>query len=212
MTETPQRFPLAWPAHRARRKAAARVRGIFAANGRRITLEAAASRLEEEIERLGGRYPILSTNVELRMDGRPRADRSPPYDPAAAAYFQFKGEPYTLACDTYTEVAQNIAALANHIEATRRIERYGVATAAETLMAFHALPPPVQAAPKTPWPEVFGVMPEVATEEAISALYRVLAKRRAHDEAALAELNVARDEALAAIRARQPVQRAVTSG
>ena len=111
-----------------------------------------------------------------------------------------KGHPMAMACDAFTKVAQNITALAKHIEATRAIERYGVATAAETLQAFQALPPPEK--PRTPWHKVFGVMPEVADEETIQTLYRVIAKRRASDEDGLRELNVARDEAIAAIKAR----------
>jgi hypothetical protein len=108
-----------------------------------------------------------------------------------------------MACDTYTEVAQNIAAIANHIEATRRIERYGVATAAETLRAFQALPPPVQEAPKTPWWVVFGVDSMTTDVDVIQAIYRVKA-RQAGSEAALLALNLARDEALGAINARAP--------
>jgi hypothetical protein len=193
----PQRHPLAWPPGRPRTKV--RRRGDFKSGERRITLEAAADRLDLEIGRLGGIYPLLSSNMELRLDGRPRADRGQPADPGVCVYFRLKDQPIALACDTFTEVAQNIAAIANHIDAMRRQERYGVATAAEMLRAFVALPAPEQ--PARPWNEVFGVMAEAATEEHITTLYRVLAKRVAHDEAKLAELNVARDQALAAIRA-----------
>jgi hypothetical protein len=213
----PTRFPLAWPTGRPRRKASARRRGTFsmAAEGAKtkpVGLSQACARLQDQIERLGGIYPVLSTNVELRLDGRPRADRGAPADPAAAVYFHLKSEPYAMACDTYTEVAQNIAALAAHIEATRRIERYGVATAAETLRAFSALPPPPgesvitmpQAKPARAWWEFFGVMREVADVETIQTLYRAKARKTAPSE--LLELNLARDAALAEIytRTRSP--------
>lgn len=202
MSGAPNRFPLAWPAHRPRRDAKNRIRGTFTeANSPKkngaITMATAAERLEDQIERLGGRYPVLSTNVELRMDGRPRADRAPPSDPGVCVYFDLKGKPYALACDTYTDVAQNIAALANHIDALRRQERYGVASAAESLQAFQALPAPESpVVPVQKWWEVFGVMREQATAETVQTLYRVLAKRRAYDENLMRELNVARDEAL----------------
>lgn len=212
MSDAPKNFPLSWPPHKARRKAADRVRGGFSASGKRITLAAAGDRLEEEVTRLGGVYAVLSSNIELRMDGRPRADRTPPYDPGVCLYFQLKGEPYAMACDTYNEVAQNIAAIAEHIKATRMIERYGVATAAETLQAFAALPPPVpggrtleQPAPSRPWHEVLGIMPAHADREAILALYRAKAKRAHPDSGGsitlMAELNRAKDEGLKAVSA-----------
>lgn len=195
----PTRYPLAWPAGRPRTKV--RKQGSFRAYDRTITVTAAISRLNDEIDRLGGRYPILSTMLETRMDGTPYLNRGMPADPGACLYFQLKGEPYALACDTFTDLAQNIAALAGHIEATRRITRYGVATASETLRAFHALPPPIiTEPPPKPWHEVFGVVPGVVDASDIEALYRTKA-RKAHpdaggSEAAMAELNRARDAAL----------------
>jgi hypothetical protein len=212
MSDTPTRYPLAWPAGRPRCKT--RRPGNFSYkentgrgyyNTKPLTVSMALNRLEAEVGRLGGVNTLLSTNLELKLNGEPRSGQSEPSDPGVALYFMLKGKPIAMACDAYTKAAQNIAALAAHIEATRAIERYGVATAAETLQAFQALPPPAEEKPKTPWHKVFGVMPEVADEEQINTLYRVFAKRRAQDEDALRELNVAKDEALAAIRRRTPV-------
>lgn len=208
----PSRFPLVWPKGRPRTKD--RRRGDFSmtvegGKARRVNMATAAERLEDQITRLGGVYAILSTNVELRMDGRPRADRAAPADPGACVYFQLKGEPYAMACDTFDSVEQNIAALAAHIEATRRIERYGVATAAETLQAFSALPPPKpgtgvielpQAQPSKPWWAVLGIERRAADEETVNAVYRV--RVRGASEAQLLDLNLARDAALAAIKGR----------
>lgn len=96
------------------------------------------------------------------------------------------------------------AVLAAHLDATRAIERHGVATAAETLQAFAALPPPTgqsvtQAASSAPqgraWFEVLQCAP-IASEAVIQASYRALAKTYAGDEAKLLELNLARDEGL----------------
>lgn len=215
MTE-PQRYPLAWPAHRPRRSWKERVNGEFKETvedgGRRrerkVTVATACERLEQQVSWLGGIYPLLSTNLELKMDGRPRMDRGPPADPGVCLYFQMKGEPYAMACDTFTEVAQNIAAIANHIEATRRITRYGVATAAETLQAFSALPPPsptviALGSGARPWREVMGFgtdfpgpgLSKNDMRDLIGARYRDRAKKC--NEAELKDLNRARDAALA---------------
>lgn len=202
MTEA---YPLAWPTHRPRRRAAERVRGEFSetvagtTKARPVSISTAFDRLERQVELLGGIYFLLSTNLELRKDGVPRRDRGNPADPGACVYFQMKGRPYALACDTYTDVAQNIAALANHIDTLRRQERYGVATAAESLQAFTAL-----AAPKSCW-EILGLT-SAASDADVKAAWR---KRigdvhpdqgGTHD--ATAELNAARDEALRRIGAR----------
>jgi len=97
----PCAYPLAWPAHRPRRHAHSRVRGDFSekvdGKTRSVSLTTAFDRLEAEVQRLGGVYPLLSSNVELRMDGRPRRDRSPPLDPGVCVYFSIKGTPYALA-------------------------------------------------------------------------------------------------------------------
>jgi hypothetical protein len=208
----PTRYPLAWPNGRPRTRQ--RRRGTFSVStggkARQVTITAAADRLEAEIEKLGGVYPLLSSNLETRIDGRPRADRATPADPGVCVYFQLKGAPYVLACDTFDEVAQNIAALAAHIEATRRIERYGVASAAETLQAFAALPPPGPP-PARPWWEVLGLAPNIGdllhTPElrrtVIQTVWKDLALNahpdRGGSDAIMAELNAARAEALKAL-------------
>lgn len=216
MSETPTRWPLAWPAHRPRAKV--RKRGKFQGRSERgwlepITVARAMKRLEDEVERLGGRNLLLSTNIETRLDGQPRSGAPQPADPGCCLYFSLKGEPMALACDAYTEVAQNIAALAAHIESTRAIARHGVASTTETLQAFRALPAPPPEIPKAPWWEVLGIMRDFATEDTVSGVHRALTKRAASqgDEAALKALNVARDEALAAIRARTSDKTAVTT-
>lgn len=212
MSDTPKNYPLTWPSHKPRRRRADRLRGDFSADGKRITLDAATDRLEAEIQRLGGVYPLLSSNVELRMDGRPRADRSPPADGGVCVYFQIKGTPYAMASDTYREASQNIAAIAETIKASRMIERYGVVAAAETLQAFAALPPPApggraieQGAPPRPWHEVLGIMPSAADKETILALYRAKLKRAHPDtggsDLLMHELSRAKDEGLKAVGA-----------
>lgn len=202
--DAPQRYPLAWPAHRPRTKY--RKPGTFnyktdTSNGWRatksITIAMAMDRLEREVELLGGRYPLLSSNLELNLKGLPRADRGAPTDPGVCLYFTLKTKPMALACDTFSDVAQNIAALAAHIEAVRKIERYGVATAAETLDAFVALPAPIVTEP--PWWEVLGLPRETDTAM-VETIYRGLAKVHHPDAGGhpdvMARINRARDRAL----------------
>jgi hypothetical protein len=153
----------------------------------------ALSRLQRELDRIGARYPVISSNLELRLDGLPRSGQREPNDPGVAIYFDLDGKPHCMPCDTYTTVVQNIAAVAAHIEATRAIQRHGVGTLAEMFAGFTALPPP-----RSPW-DVLGV-PRGSSRDVIYAAFRDKA-RKAHPDAggstaAMAELAAARDEAL----------------
>lgn len=98
-------------------------------------------RLEREIVLLRATLPVLSTNVELRLDGMPYSNRRAVEDPGAAVYFQLRGKPIVLACDRYQRVEDNVAALAAHIDAMRKIERHGVGTVEQMFAGFTALPP-----------------------------------------------------------------------
>lgn len=195
-------FPLSWPPQRPRRAATARKFGHFSVkkwNGHynataTISIAEAVKRIQDELDAIGARYPVISSNLDLRLDGLPRSGQAEAVDPGVALYFDLKGKPHCLPCDTYTKVAQNMAAIAAHMEKTRAIERYGVASIAEMFAGFEALPAPGKADSQQ-WRNVLGLgRDETITEDALSDIYRQKA-REAGNEAALKELNIARDEA-----------------
>jgi hypothetical protein len=109
-----------------------------------VTIAVARERLQREIDLLGGADAILSTNVELRLDGRPRSDRAEPPDAGVAFYFRLNGKPIVLACDKWDRVADNITAIAKHIEAMRGMDRWGVGNKAQAFAGYEALPAPEQ--------------------------------------------------------------------
>ena len=200
-------FPLAWPASRPRTPAARRKRGKFSRkdwqyrDGQRawrttkeLTVAEALRRLQEELDRIGARLPVVSSNLELRLDGLPRSGQREPQDPGAAVYFQLGGKPHCMPCDTYDRVADNLAAVAAHIEATRAIERHGVASLSEMFAGFQALPPP---STERPWRQVLGLHQESrVTIEMVEECYHTLARERhpdtGGDHAMMSELNAAR--------------------
>lgn len=197
-----QAYPLAWPQGRPRRLPRQRRRGQFTTAGQRVSVAGALKRLAGELDRLGAALPVISSNVELRLDGLPRSGQREPEDPGVCVYFQLAGKPHAMPCDTYERVADNIAAVAEHIKATRAIDRYGVATVAEMFSGFVALPAPGTA---RPWREVMGFPPEATvTLDMVEARYRRLATTRHPDaggsDAAMAELNAARDQAREALK------------
>lgn len=193
--------PLSWPHGQPRTPSASRKSAAFGKVqrlGRKsLSVADASSRLKREVELAGGDDLIISTNLELRLDGFPRSNQTPPSDMGAAAYFTLDGRPVALACDKWDRVADNIAAIAKHVESLRGQERWGVGSKAQAFAGYVALPPPASAErPARPWRDVMDFAqhrrPSIAE---VNARYRELASERRDDEAALLELNVARDEA-----------------
>lgn len=177
MTEA---YPLKWPSGRPRTKSQDRRRPIFrsAREGRGlepISVAMAMERLERELDLLRARYPVVSTNIELTLRGTPRSGRPEPSDPGVAVYFELNGKPHCLPCDRYRTVGANIAAIAAHIEATRAIERYGVADLGQMFAAFQALPSPEM----MDWRAVLQLHREPrATLAGVDSAYRRLAAER----------------------------------
>jgi hypothetical protein len=204
ITRYPLEWPLGWKRTRSRRSADFRMtrEGRPAPDGKttkyatQVNMAVATERLERQLDALGAKNPTLSTNVSLTMSGRPRGDENPS-DPGAAVYFMFKGKATVLACDSYFRVADNIAALAAHIDALRRIERYGVGTIEQALAGYKALPADTAA----DWRMVlFGVKDCRVGIDDVQAAYRSRAREVHPDtggsDEAMAQLNRARDYAL----------------
>jgi hypothetical protein len=169
---TIQRYPLAWPVGWKRtdphRRAAARFgrKNAYAAL-QPITVSDATGELLGELERLGASAgPALSTNLILRLDGFPRSDQPAPIDPGAAVYFELDGKTLVLACDKWYRVADNIYAIAKHIDALRGQDRWGVGTVEQAFRGYTALPAGNGA---DPWWHVLGVNAHAPTEQVKSA-------------------------------------------
>ena len=131
-----------------------------------LTVADALRRLFRELDLLSASNCVVSTNVETRADGLPRSDRRAPDDPGVAVYFQLHGKDRVLACDKWDRVADNIAAIAAHIDAIRRQDRYGVGTIDQAFAGYSALPAPGSAARHRPWHEVLGLRPHASLDEA----------------------------------------------
>lgn len=165
-------YPLSWPAGRprtiSRRDAAFR---DGASGGKRVSLDLARTRLEDQLTRLKAADPILSMNVKLTLLGRRdmNVSRVDPVDTGIALYFDLEGKPHVLACDRWNRVADNIAAVAAHIEALRGQERWGVADLRQAFAGHVALPAP------DAWWTVLAVA-RTADLPTIDRAYRELAK------------------------------------
>lgn len=205
MKDDATRYPLSWPVgwRRTEIRREARFFATMTGNdgmqrwkGGKVTIAQAIDRLEKQLRLLrAGEDPVLSTNVKTGMRGDPISSRGEPKDPGAAVYFQLGGKDRVLACDTWLRTADNIAAIAAHIDAMRRIERYAVGSLDQAFAGYDALPAP-GADNRPPWRNVLGIKPDsVVTLDDVTLIYRTLAKRAATDEQWLMSLNLAREEA-----------------
>lgn len=215
MSERPQEaFPLSWPtgwprtASHLRKRATFKTReqrwinvaghpqgGWYTTDNKQLTVYTAMRRLTDELDRLGARNVLLSSNIELRLDGQPRSNQKPPADPGIAVYFKLNGKDRVLACDKWDRAPDNIAAIAAHVDCIRGIDRYGVGTLDQAFAGYAALPPPGHIH-KRAWRDVFDVSDDAqVSRDYIEGKYRRLAMTRHPDNggshAQMAELNEA---------------------
>ena len=196
MTEAyPLQWPDGWPRHRGGRDSDNR----FGGHVYGLTMGRTRDQLLLELERLGARDVVVSSNVALRRDGLPYSDPRRIDDPGVAVYFTLKKRPLVMARDQFISVAGNMRSLTLAIDAMRQLSRHGGdQTMERAFTGFVAIAPPDW---KKPWREVFGVTPEWSGD--IRALYRDKARNRHPDSGGsdelMAELNVAYEEAQAEI-------------
>ena len=212
-----QTFPLCWPGHWPRTGAASRLDARFYGtstsqrksfdgtiytqkNKRGKTVDEARRFLRSELERLGARDVIISTNMRTRSDGEIHSSAAAPSDPGVAVYFKLRKQDRCFPCDKWSSVADNLWAIAKSIEAMRGLERWGAERMVDAAFTgFKALP---ETTSGTPWWEVLEVGSDAPVEE-IRAQYRALAMRRHPDkeggsDEAFRALQVALGQGLAA--------------
>lgn len=166
--ESTRAYPLYWPegwprahSHQVKR---ARFGDHSVAEGRRV--------VTDQVRLFGGRDLIISSNLELRLDGNPRSNQRQPADRGVAIFFR-RGEDMALACDIYTTVEDNLWALCRTLDALRQIERDGSPSLINrAFKGFAQLPDP----DARRWFEVLEVS-EQSTNEAIREAYFRLAKK-----------------------------------
>ncbi len=146
MSDHVQAHPLHWPEGRPR--ARRRQHAQFKTN-----MGAAIYHLMNEIRLLGGKQAVLSSDLELRLDGLPYAGQREPEDCGIAVYFTYKDKQHCFACDDWYRARDNVRAIGKTIEALRGISRWGTGDMMErAFQGFVALPAPEG----EPWWSVLG--------------------------------------------------------
>jgi hypothetical protein len=158
-------YPLQWPAGVPRTVAPQRS-PFHEGKGDRKRLSTAYGELRRQLKLLGAVTPVISSDIPLKADGTPYMDEGGGQR-AVAVYWHMREQrggatvmvPYSMPCDTFHRIADNMYAVAKTIEAMRAITRYGAAQTAQVFAGFAALPPGdggEATAPARPWREVLG--------------------------------------------------------
>lgn len=176
-------YPLQWPSgwERTSYRKSSRFNTTFAV---------ARDELIREITRLGGKSIVISTNVELRGDGLPYANRRQPQDVGVAVYFAYKGQPQCFPCDRWDRIEDNMHAICLTVAALRGIERWGSGRMMQAAFTgFKSLP-------SAEWSKVLSCSPN-STNEQVQFRYRELARKYHPDVGGshhqMAEINRAYD-------------------
>lgn len=183
MTEA---YPLHWPVGKPRTKWPQSSRFTV---GRAVALD----NLFDELRMLGAQNIVVSTDIELRLDGHPYASRRPPDDKGVAVYFSWKKRQMCFACDQWDKIEHNIHAVGKTIGALRGIERWASGDMVEAAFTgFQALPPPMN---ERPWWTVLN-LPTDSSLKDCENVYRHLAKKYHPDSSTgstdkMSELNAA---------------------
>lgn len=164
MTEAyPLQWPNAWP------------RSKYQQNAQfKVTMGEAVEHLYNELDRLGASDVVVSSNMRLRLDGKPYAEQRRMDDEGVAVYFTLNGEQQCIPCDKWTTVKDNVRAIGLTVQALRSLERWGAKEMVNAAFrGFKALPETAIVTPytKRPWHEVLEVAP-TASPEVIKASYR----------------------------------------
>lgn len=157
-----------------------------------------------EIRLLGGKLPVLSTNLLLRQDGLPRSGQRQPDDSGVAVYFTYKSKQMCFACDKWQKIEHNIQAVRKTIEALRGIERWGTGDMVE--QAFSGFATLGHDSIKRSWREVLGFTPDespslVDVKNSYRKLSMIHHPDRGGSDEAFQEISNALAEANAAIAA-----------
>lgn len=181
MTREPMdvtRYPLDWPAGKPRTKSPKH--SPFGRVGKSLTVAVGTKEVLHELSLMGvGDWNVvISTNIQLRRDGLPYSRQEGLDDAGVAVYFRIGDEPHVLACDAWFSVAENLRAIARHINALRGMERWGVGSLKQAFTGYRALP---EAASGASWRRVLELGDGEVSEGDVRTAYRRLALTRHPD-------------------------------
>lgn len=192
----PDAYPLYWPEDWKRTPSHQRQRSRYDVN-----FVKSRDTLGDEVRRLGARKHVITSCMQLRMDGLPLANQREPADPGVAVWWldSRTSALRVMACDKWLTARENMHAVAKAIEAIRSLERCGASQILDRVQESFAVPALPGAKPwwferlkLTSWP------PSIAqVHEAFRTLARVDHPDVGGTHERFVELQRARDAAVA---------------
>lgn len=130
-------FPLQWPDGFERTEPRERQYSQF-----KCTVAQARDGVLEEIRKLKGINPVISSNVPVKRDGQMYGNmKTVDGDNGVAVYFTWDGDQYVLACDQYISLQDNLRGIEKSIDALRGLRRWGASDILKrAFKGFKALP------------------------------------------------------------------------
>jgi len=186
-------YPLSWPDGWPRSKTRTENSPFQVTSGQAI------EDLYGELERLGAKSIVLSSNLTINTFHKPYAKQPKQDDPGIAVYFILNDVQMVMARDKYSDWRDNIRSLGLAIVALRGLHRHGGAHMMERAFnGFAALPNPES----IDWRVIFGVHETFTKTAALAVVekrYRQLSSRHhpdhGGDEAEFDRITKARDAA-----------------
>lgn len=174
ITAYPLVWPIGWPRNQKPVDSNFKTGLVDARNG-----------LVRELQLLGARGIVISSNAELLSDGRIAARQRRIDDTGVAAYFTLGNDQKCIPCDRWIRLEDNVHAIELTVNALRGLERWGAKEiVAAAFQGFQALPASTDGAS---WWRLLEVAPD-ASEVEIEAAYRRLVKRHHPDTGGDAEV------------------------
>ena len=128
MSQTHQAYPLQWPVSWPKTEPYQRGTPKF-----KTTLPSALANLKRQIELMGGKGLVLSSNYALGAES--------PKEPGVVAYFEWNKNQMAIPCDRWIRIEANVQAIALTVEAMRGMERWGAKHMINAMFGgFKALP------------------------------------------------------------------------
>jgi hypothetical protein len=166
-------YPLQWPPQWPRTKYPQQAQF-------KVGMGEAVSDLYDELERLGATNIIVSSNMQVRLDGRPYAKQNRMSDEGVACYFTYNGAQQCIPCDKWTTVKDNVRAIGLTVAALRGLERWGAKEMVNAaFQGFKALP---TGTPQKQWWEILELDGPTDDTVEIQRAYKQIIKK-AHPDA-----------------------------
>ncbi|WP_375418150.1 hypothetical protein [uncultured Hymenobacter sp.] len=163
-------YPLQWPVQFPR--TSQRSSATF-----KTLLGNALKGLYDELRQLGATGVIVSSNLPVKANGQPYAQKVGITDPGVAVYFTYLDGQRVLASDKWAAIEHNVQALRKTVEALRGLDRWGCSDILRgTFSGLLALAPARTGAPNAdePWPAVLGLPPTASEGDIRTAARRLL--------------------------------------